>query len=305
MEMHQIRYFLSVCDTLNFTRAADRCHVAQPSLTRAIKKLEDELGGLLFWRERRSTHLTELGRLMKPHLERVHEATHSARSDAASYRELDLAPLRIGVMSSLSPKHFVKFFKRIKDEIRSLDLKLVVAAPNAIVESMRCGDIDMAFLGSTNLPPRFIAQAVFDEAYRVACPRAHILAGNDEVPLSALDRQSCLVPVDFLDSQAATLLPSGIGSGHEESGWIQAAALRENCCALVPQSSLPIDGIVVRPVVMPAPMRTVSLVTYAGRKHTPAVALAVKMARRHRWSVSAEAELVVLQPRVCDATLAA
>ena len=59
MEMHQIRYFLAVCEELNFTRAAETCHVAQPSLTRAIKLLEEELGGPLFHRERARTHLTE------------------------------------------------------------------------------------------------------------------------------------------------------------------------------------------------------------------------------------------------------
>ena len=60
--MQQIRYFLAVCETLNFTRAAEQCHVTQPALTRAVQKLEDELGGLLFRRERHLTHLTDLGR---------------------------------------------------------------------------------------------------------------------------------------------------------------------------------------------------------------------------------------------------
>lgn len=59
MEMHQVRYFLAVCEALNFTRAAKACHVAQPSLTAAIKKLEQELGGELFRRERSRTHLTD------------------------------------------------------------------------------------------------------------------------------------------------------------------------------------------------------------------------------------------------------
>jgi DNA topoisomerase IA len=61
MEMHQVRYFLAVAEELNFTRAAERCNVTQPSLSRAIKLLEEELGGLLFHRERESTHLTDLG----------------------------------------------------------------------------------------------------------------------------------------------------------------------------------------------------------------------------------------------------
>jgi DNA-binding MarR family transcriptional regulator len=69
MELHQIRYFLAVAETLNFNRAAERCNVSQPTLTRAIKKLEEELGGPLFRRERKLTHLTDLGRLMRPHLE--------------------------------------------------------------------------------------------------------------------------------------------------------------------------------------------------------------------------------------------
>src|SRR6266542_4007150 len=60
VEMHQIRYFLAVAKELNFTRAAERCNVAQPSLTRAIKLLEEELGGPLFHRERARTHLIDL-----------------------------------------------------------------------------------------------------------------------------------------------------------------------------------------------------------------------------------------------------
>ena len=61
MEMHQVRYFLAVAEELNFTRASERCNVTQPSLSRAIKLLEEELGGLLFHRERNSIRLTDLG----------------------------------------------------------------------------------------------------------------------------------------------------------------------------------------------------------------------------------------------------
>lgn len=66
MEIRQIRYFLAVCEQLNFTQAARQCHVTQPSLTRAIQRLEKEFGGYLFWRERPKVELTDLGKLVRP-----------------------------------------------------------------------------------------------------------------------------------------------------------------------------------------------------------------------------------------------
>ena len=79
MEMHQVRYFLAVADLLNFTKAANSCNVSQPSLTRAIKLLEEEFGGQLFHRERANTHLTELGRTVRPHLQQVYDKAHTAK----------------------------------------------------------------------------------------------------------------------------------------------------------------------------------------------------------------------------------
>ena len=88
MELYQIRYFLALCDTLNFARAAERCNVSQPSLTRAVQKLEQELGGLLIRRERHRTHLTELGRLVRPMLGEVLAYAERAKSDAKPAEDL-------------------------------------------------------------------------------------------------------------------------------------------------------------------------------------------------------------------------
>ena len=79
MEMHQVRYFLALAEVLNFTRASDRCNVTQPALSRAIKLLEEELGGLLFRRERESTHLTDLGHMVRPHLQSVYHHSMLAK----------------------------------------------------------------------------------------------------------------------------------------------------------------------------------------------------------------------------------
>jgi DNA-binding transcriptional LysR family regulator len=81
MEMHQVRYFMALCDELNFTRAAQRCKVAQPSLTNAIKALEEELGAALFLR-RPLVSLTEVGHAVRPALQEIVVQAEIARATA-------------------------------------------------------------------------------------------------------------------------------------------------------------------------------------------------------------------------------
>ena len=90
MEMHQVRYFLALCEERNFTRAAKRCGVAQPSLTRAIKQLEAELGGLLFDRNRINTRLTDAWPLP-----RIGRSTQTRDAREFVKEPYDLKPLRL------------------------------------------------------------------------------------------------------------------------------------------------------------------------------------------------------------------
>src|ERR1044072_3683066 len=104
MEMQQVRYFVALAAELNFTRAADRSNVSQPALTRAIQQLEYELGGPLFHRERGNTHLSELGRMMLPYLETIHDQTQAAREHAKAAKKLDNVTLTIGTMCTIGPQ---------------------------------------------------------------------------------------------------------------------------------------------------------------------------------------------------------
>src|SRR5437870_2405501 len=109
MEMHQVRYFLAVADTLNFTRAAELCNVSQPALTRAIQQLEDELGGLLLRRERKLTHLTDFGNLIQPHLRRLSADAEAAKTTAKRFLSLQQAQIRLGIMCTVGPARFMSF----------------------------------------------------------------------------------------------------------------------------------------------------------------------------------------------------
>ena len=111
MEMHQIRYFLAVAETLNFTRAAERCNVSQPALTRAVKTLEDELGGPLFRRERNHSHLTELGRTMHPYLTEMLVQADAAKNRARDFTRLNEVPLSVGIMCTIGPARLLGFMR--------------------------------------------------------------------------------------------------------------------------------------------------------------------------------------------------
>ena len=125
MEMHQVRYFLAVTRTLNFTRAADECNVTQPSLTRAIKQLEAEMGGDLFRRERPAAQLTELGLRMHPLLQQCYDAASGARMLASSFKSGEVGALRIALSHSVDLSILVPFLDQIKRQFNRLEFRFL------------------------------------------------------------------------------------------------------------------------------------------------------------------------------------
>ncbi len=107
MEFHQVKYFLAVCNHMNFTRAAESCSVSQPALTVAIQKLEANLGGALFLREGRKLSLTCLGQAMQIHLSRIEETRHAAYGAAAEIVLGEMEHIELGIMCTIGPiKHW-------------------------------------------------------------------------------------------------------------------------------------------------------------------------------------------------------
>src|SRR5579871_5383032 len=125
MEMHQVRYFLAVARTLNFTRAAEECNVAQPSLTRAIQQLEAELGGDLFRRERPHAQLTELGQRMLPLLRQCYDSALGARSLASSIKSGEVSSLRIALSATVDVLVLLQHVVELRKQFKRLELKLL------------------------------------------------------------------------------------------------------------------------------------------------------------------------------------
>ena len=113
MELHQVRYFLALCEEQNFTRAAKRCGISQPSLSNAIKRLEEELGGPLFYRNRVSCSLSELGLELRPLLAKLDECATDVRERATRFRTAPRAPAGSlqQVPSVDRPEHSAKWMR--------------------------------------------------------------------------------------------------------------------------------------------------------------------------------------------------
>jgi hypothetical protein len=93
METNQVRYFLALCEEKNFTRAAKRCGVSQPSVSNAIKRLEEEIGGDLFHRTKNGVKLSPLGVAIRPYLDQINECAEGVRREAAYISAADMVSI--------------------------------------------------------------------------------------------------------------------------------------------------------------------------------------------------------------------
>lgn len=289
MEMHQVRYFLAVCETQNFTRAAEACRVAQPSLTKAIKKLEEELGGELFRRERNQTQLTDLGQLMKPHLSTIFAATTAAKADADVFKLSETTTVNLGVMSTIGPSQMIGFISQLRSEVPALDLSIREASGRALVEALLEGEIDIGLIGLPELPDRLRALPLYSERYTIAFSKGHRFEQMNAIPLKELDQEDYLVRVHCEFSDHFTALGGRkehqvkVRYSSEREDWIQAMVLARLGCSVMPEFLPTMPGIALRPVSEPEVSRTISLVTVAGRRHSPAVEIMTRLAQRHSW----------------------
>lgn len=177
MEMHQVRYFLAMARLLNFTRAADECNVTQPSLTRAMQKLEDELGGALFRRERRLTHLTDLGRLMLPHLERTYEAAEAAKQLAKGIGKAEIAPLALGIESTIESDALNAILGELGRCLPGFALNLNTGFATELLQSAMNGDLDLLIFEMPEASPERLDQwPLFNRDYFMVTRSDHPLA---------------------------------------------------------------------------------------------------------------------------------
>jgi DNA-binding transcriptional LysR family regulator len=217
MEMHQVRYFLAVARTLNFTRAAEECHVAQPSLTRAIKLLEGELGGDLFRRERPRTMLTPLGERMFPLLKQCYDSAQSARALAAMINDGEIGALKLAVSSSIELGLILSHVNELRKSFSEIELKILRGTGPQIVEYLKAGDAELAVGTSiAEAWDRLDSWKLFDESFDMVFSRSHRLGSQETIGLDDLKAERFLLRshCEKCNDLAALLRTKGLNADH-------------------------------------------------------------------------------------------
>jgi len=292
MEMHQVRYFLALCEELNFTRAAERCNVAQPSLTRAIKQLEGEFGGALFHRERANTHLSELGRTLRPYLEQVFSRAEQAKREAQEFVRLQKTPLRLGLMCTIAPTYLLDLVAAVRTRHPGIELHIVDAAASELQDRLTAGAIDVAIyaLPALAVDERLHHMPLYREQFQIVLEPSHRLAAQNAIRVKDLDGEHYLWRINCEYGAAADAIfdaqhvtgPTVYQS--ERDDWIMAMAAAGLGYAFMPALSVDHPRVVARPLIDPEIWREVALVTVRGRPHSPGVGALVQEAMRMPWA---------------------
>jgi len=302
MEMHQVRYFLAVAEELNFTRAAERCNVAQPSLTRAIKLLEGELGGPLFNRERANTHLSELGRMVKPYLEQVYGQAHAAKRQALDFVKLKKTVLKLGVMCTIAPDQLVDLICAVQSRNPGIELEIIDSSAEKLEERLIEGDLEVAIHcpAANQINERLHYMPLYREQFLVVLAAEHPLSAKNGVRPSDLNgiRYLNRINCEFNGYAGALWKEHGLtcetAYRSERDDWILAMVASGLGFGFMPESCVSHPRVIGRPMIDPEFWREVSLVTVRGRPHSPGVGALVREAMRARWlgrtALSAEAE---------------
>ncbi len=293
MEMQQIRYFIAVAKTLNFTQAAKDCNVTQPSLSRAIKTLEDELGGSLFRRERALTHLTDLGGMMLPLLTQCYESALAAKVLATSYKKGISAPLRLALSYTVNLTLLVPVLTELVKTFPGLELQFFRCTEPELVERLKSGSSDLGVAGPISETwDRLDAWPLFEEGHELVVNKFHPLAMRNRVEMKELANLRLISrPYDEqADKLAAQLRTAGVEqkagdhvlSEHDLlsllEGNLGAAIMPETARANSNLRGVAVDGLSLR--------RVVSLYAVAGRERPAAATGLMKLLRAADWSTA-------------------
>ncbi len=290
MEMQQIRYFMALAREHNFTRAAESCNVSQPALTRAIQALEGELGGPLFVRERTQTRLSDLGEIMRPHIEQLFTQAEEAKARAKGFKKLANVRLKLGVMCTIAPHILAPLLVKFQEQFPGVELSIKDFESKILIDGLHKGALECA-LSTVPDPPdeRLHGLPLYTESFVVVLPPNHHLAREPVVRARDLNgipyvsRMNCEVYTRVSDALVAIGVNCPMVFRSERDDWVLGMIRAGLGWGFFPAFCEIPEDLPSRPLVEPSFERTIHMVTVRGRPHSPAVGAFLRAARAFDW----------------------
>ena len=279
MELHQARYFLAVCEARNFTRAAKRCNVSQPALTSAIKKLEKELDGPLFYRDRSGAKLTTLGERLYPRFQRLVRESQSIAELAGEHSRLQSVPVRVGVLTTIGPTRIARFLEAFSRAAPAVEVEFHVETHDRLRARVEEAELEVAITNVTKPADWMVIKELYSEPYVVVLPPGHRLERHGAVPLAELageryiDRTACELRemVNQVCDQRGVELYACYRT--EREGWIECLVRAGIGFAFLPQYSVISTDTCIRHLADPTISRHISLMRCVDHPMSPAARL--------------------------------
>jgi LysR family hydrogen peroxide-inducible transcriptional activator len=288
MELHQLRYFAKVAELENFTRAAEACHVSQPSLSQQIANLERELGQPLFERLPRGARLTDAGRAFKARIDEALRLLDDAKSQAADDGET--GRLVIGAIPTVAPYFLPGLAAMFREECPGAVLEIVEDTTAALVSLLRDGAADLALLALPVAADGLERRELLTEELVALLPAGHPAATGDDValedlahePFILLNEAHCLGPAAMAFCHGRSVFPLVTGRMHQLAT-VQALVSAGRGVSLAPKMAADRDTCpsrAYRRLRGERPTRTIGTVWIAQRFRTKLFGRLVGLCRR-------------------------
>ena len=271
MQLRDVEYFLAVAEHGQVGLAASACHVSQPTLSMQLRKLEEELGLVLFERLPRAMRLTAAGESMLPKARALRAASESMKQHATQLTDPLSGELRIGVFPTLAPYLLPRIVPAIEQALPKLRLLLQEDKTPTLIAQLQESEIDVALLALPMEAPNLTARVLFHEPFMLACGKQHPMAGKrGPVKLEDLAKEQVLLLEEghCLRDQALSLCRQ-VGAG--ESRAFRATSMETlrqmlrvgPIVTLMPSMAAEVDQsgeVIYRPFAKPVPGRDIALV---------------------------------------------
>jgi len=233
MTLRELRYLVALANRAHFGRAADECHVSQPTLSTQIRKLEEYLGLTLIERNAKSFALTAIGQDVVEKARRIVTDVDALLSSTRTPRGPLTGPLNLGVIPTLAPYFLPRLLPLVKSHYPQLQLVVHEDLTEHLLEGLRGYQIDAALLALPLDGEEFEKFPLFDEPFWFACPPRHPLARSKRVTEADLMGEPMLLLADGHCLRGQALAACGRGASDEEGNDDFRAASLETICQLV------------------------------------------------------------------------